>query len=718
MNLPLYIVRFLHRIRYQMLFGSLIVTALVFYFSQFIQKKYTVTTSIYTGIASTSGLEEDNKLSFFELNSTFDNLINLTKAKGTLEKVSIRLFALNMINGDPEKDNLYITARNYKELLKIVPEEVLKLIDKSSLNNTVENLYKYKKEEPGNFLFGLFNWNHPHYSYNALKAVLVKRINSSDLIEISFNSADPGITMNTVKLITEELIQSYDGIRYKSANDVVEYYEKELTVLRSKLDKMENSLTDYNIENKVINYSEQTKAIAIAYTSYEDRYEAALREYESSLRLIAQLEGQMDTRSKLFLTNTEFIKALDQVSTINGKITEIETFSPTNVLDNNTELQGYKKNMDETEKEIEKLSNEINEYKYSKEGVAIESMVDRWLNEKIRNTKAKAELDILDKRKKEFAEQYKTYSPIGTQINRKEREIRITEESYLEVLHGLNLAKLKQKNIQLTSATLNVITPATFPLISDGSKRGILSFGAFIGSLIFIIGCNLVIELLDRTLRDAERTQRLTNTPVLGAFTGNMQLRFRGYRKACNRISANYTCNKLNDKLESGKTMIVNLLSIESKEGKTFIGNYMKEEWEEQGITVEYLIAGKDFDIDASYLLTNGFDRFLNDSSKPHILLIEYPAIIKGNLPSSLISQASYNIIITNACRVWKNSDEVFLNNLKERSGSVPLYIYLNNATREAVEDFTGLLPPYSSMRSLSNRLLYLGLTTRNTAVK
>lgn len=718
MNLPIYIARFLHRIRYQMLFGSLIVTALVFYFSQFIQKKYTVTTSIYTGIASTSGLEEDNKLSFFELNSTFDNLINLTKAKGTLEKVSIRLFALNMINGDPEKDNLYITARNYKELLKIVPEEVLKLIDKSSLNNTVENLYKYKKEEPGNFLFGLFNWNHPNYSYNALKAVLVKRINSSDLIEISFNSVDPGITMNTVKLITEELIQSYDGIRYKSANDVVKYYENELTVLRSKLDKMENSLTNYNIENKVINYSEQTKAIAIAYTSYEDRYEAALREYESSLRLIAQLEGQMDTRSKLFLTNTEFIKALDKVSTVNGKITEIETFSPANALENNTELQGYKKNMDETEKEIEKLSNEINEYKYSKEGVAIESMVDRWLNEKIRNTKAKAELDILDKRKKEFAEQYKTYSPIGTQINRKEREIRITEESYLEVLHGLNLAKLKQKNIQLTSATLNVITPATFPLISDGGKRGILSFGAFVGSLIFIIGCNLVIELLDRTLRDAERTQRLTNTPVLGAFTGNMQLRFRGYRKACNRISANYACNKLNDKLESGKTMIINLLSIESKEGKTFIGKYMKEEWEDQGITVKYLIAGKDFEIDASYLLTQGFDRFLNENDKPNILLIEYPAIVKGNLPSSLISQASYNIIITNACRVWKNSDEVFINNLKERSGSVPLYIYLNNATREAVEDFTGLLPPYSSMRSLSNRLLYLGLTTRNTAVK
>ena len=328
-----------------------------------------------------------------------------------------------------------------------------------------------------------------------------------------------------------------------------------------------------------------------------------MREYESSSKLISLLEEQMDTRSKLFKTNTEFIEALDRISTINGKITEIETFSNNSIEDNNPQLLQYKEDMDKTEKEIEKLSNNINEYKYTKEGVAIETMVDQWLAEVIRNTKAKAELEILNKRKKEFQEQYKTYSPIGTQINRKEREIRITEESYLEVLHGLNLAKLKQKNIQLTSATLNVITPATFPLISAGSKRAILVIAAFMGSIIFIIGCNLVIELLDRTLRDAERTQRLTNTPVLGAFTGNMQLRFRGYRKACNRISASYACNKLNSKLTAGKPMIINLISLEEKEGKTFVANYLKEEWEEQGLTVKYLIAGKDFRLDPSYLL-------------------------------------------------------------------------------------------------------------------
>ena len=46
------------------------------------------------------------------------------------------------------------------------------------------------------------------------------------------------------------------------------------------------------------------------------------------------------------------------------------------------------------------------------------------------------------------------------------------------------------------------------------------------------------------------------------------------------------------------------------------------------------------------------------------------------------------------------------------------LYIYLNNASREAVEDFTGQLPPISSMKTISNQMMYMGLTARDAAVK
>ena len=46
------------------------------------------------------------------------------------------------------------------------------------------------------------------------------------------------------------------------------------------------------------------------------------------------------------------------------------------------------------------------------------------------------------------------------------------------------------------------------------------------------------------------------------------------------------------------------------------------------------------------------------------------------------------------------------------------LYLYLNNASREAVEDFTGQLPPQTSMRSFTNRMMYMGLTATNSAIK
>lgn len=718
MDPALYISRFLYRIRYQIIFGSLIAAALVAYFTQFLPKTYTVNTSIYTGIASKTGLEGDDKLNIIELNNTFDNVINLTKAKGTLEKVSIKLFALNMIHGNPDRDNLFITAKNFRLLEKIVPKEVSKLIIKDSLDKTIDNLYKFKEEIPGNFLFELFNSGKTHYSYNALQNVLVKRLSNSDLIEISYKSTDPGIALSTVKLINEELVHSYDGLRFKATNDVVSYYEGQLKKLKALLDKKENDLTTYNIENGVINYLEQTKAIAIARSNYEDRYEDAQKEYEASSKLVAQLEKQMDTRAKLFKANNDFINTLNDISTINGKITEIEIFSTEDAQKTNPLLSEYKEDLRKSEKTISQLSNDMNEYKYSKEGVAIDDMVSRWLEELLKNIKAKAYLKILEERKSDFETKYKILSPVGTQINRKERDIRVTEESYLEVLHALNLAKLKQKNIQLTSATLSTITPPSFPIVSDGQKRMLFTVAAFIGSIIFIIGCNLIIELLDRTLRDAERTRRLTNTPVLGAFTGNTQLKHRGYVKACNRISAAYACNRLNQYLHQHETTYINLLSIEDREGKSFVAKYLVEQWKESGLKVEYRVAGKDFSIDSSFILAKDFHYFNLNNEVPDILLIEHTFIQNSSIPIALLKKADVNLLVVNAVRVWKNSDEEYLNHLKEVTGTTPLYIYLNNARREAVEDFTGQLPPKTSIHSLANRMMYLGLTASDSAVK
>ena len=719
MDITLYISRFIYRIRHQLVFGTLIITALVAYFSQFLEKKYTVTTSIYTGITSNTGLDDETRPDWQAVNNTYDNLVNLTKSRGTLENVSLKLLALNLMHGDPEIDNLYITANNYKKLIASVPEEILLLVDTTSLDKTVNLFKEYKYSDSRNYLHELFNGSSAFYSYNALSSIIIRRQGNSDLIEIAYTSTDPGITWNTVKLVSEELKYSYNNLRYQTANDIVKYYEEELKKLRVQLNKQENELTDYNVKNSVINYIEQTKAIAHSFADFENRYEETRRNYESSSSIIKNLEQYMDIRTKLVKSNEEFINTLAEVSRISGKITEIETFTSDEMLSKDQELVKYREELRDAEKKIGLITNNINSYKESKEGLAIEGLVQEWLNQTLIQAKAQADLKVLNERKNDFADQYKNYSPIGTRINQQEREIHVTEQSYLEVLHALNMAKMKQKNLQLTSSNLNTISDASYPLFSDKGKRFLLVVAAFIGSIIFIIGLNLVIELLDRTLRDAERARRLTGMNILGAFTGrNSQLKYRGFVKTCNRISAAYACNRLTPYIKKGDTLCINILSLEEKEGKTFISRYFQESWEELGFNVKYLRVGQDIPIDASLFMAEHIDKHIQLESRPDILIVEYPSIQQYGVPSHLLGSSQVNLLVANACRVWKNSDTELVKNLRDITEGTALYLYLNNATREAVEDFTGQLPPQTSMRSFANRMMYMGLTATNTAVK
>ena len=719
MDITLYISRFIYRIRHQLVFGTLIITALVAYFSQFLEKKYTVTTSIYTGITSNTGLNDETRPDWQAVNNTYDNLVNLTKSRGTLENVSLKLLALNLMHGDPEIDNLYITANNYKKLIASVPEEILHLVDTASLDKTVNLFKEYKYSDSRNYLHELFNGSSAFYSYNALSSIIIRRQGNSDLIEIAYTSTDPGITWNTVKLVSEELKYSYNNLRYQTANDIVKYYEEELKKLRVQLNKQENELTDYNVKNSVINYIEQTKAIAHSFADFENRYEETRRNYESSSSIIKNLEQYMDIRTKLVKSNEEFINTLAVVSRISGKITEIETFTSDEMLSKDQELVKYREELRDAEKKIGLITNNINSYKESKEGLAIEGLVQEWLNQTLIQAKAQADLKVLNERKNDFADQYKNYSPIGTRINQQEREIHVTEQSYLEVLHALNMAKMKQKNLQLTSSNLNTISDASYPLFSDKGKRFLLVIAAFIGSIIFIIGLNLVIELLDRTLRDAERARRLTGMNILGAFTGrNSQLKYRGFVKTCNRISAAYACNRLTPYIKKGDTLCINILSLEEKEGKTFISRYFQESWEELGFNVKYLRVGQDIPIDASLFMAEHIDKHIQLESRPDILIVEYPSIQQYGVPSHLLGSSQVNLLVANACRVWKNSDTELVKYLRDITEGTALYLYLNNATREAVEDFTGQLPPQTSMRSFANRMMYMGLTATNTAVK
>ncbi len=704
-----YIIRFLFRIKWWLIIVPLIVALIVIQKTKHLTRSYEVKTTIYTGVMSGYSVEPDGSLqNMTVINNTMDNLINIITAKSTLRQVSMRLFAQDMIHGDPNKDNDYILAQNYRHLLDITPQEVKDLIDKNSEEKTLKNLFAYADANTQNFLYGLFNWSPPYYSYNALSQVKVSRLGNSDMVEIKYIADDPGIAYHTLDLLNDEFMKQYEGIRYGETDKVIRFFEMELAKTGTKLKSVEDSLTDYNIQKRIINYDEQTKHLAALSRDFELQNEEIVLDYNSSKTLVQDLEKRIGEKAKILRSNRLFIDNLNQIAQLSAQITRIEAFQNDSISLNNNSISSFNDLLKEKENEFKTFSDSINYKRNTKESYSGVDLVGQWISELLRYEESKAKLEEMNKWKEELDNEYVYYSPIGSTIKRKEREINFTEASYLEILSSLNTARLRQKSVQMTSASLKVLNPPTFPLGSAPTKRKMIVIASTLGSFIFILGYFLLLEILDRTLRDKIKTERLTSGKVIAAFPGNKQLRHRGYTKIINEIAAKSFGNSLLRFFKPGQTAIIGLLSIEKQEGKSFLANQLINYYTSIGFDVRTITWHEDFSPNSKeFIMADNFGD-LSKNGEGDILIIEYPPLREFTVPQSLLKRASVNLLVARANRTWKDTDKTIYANLLEESSS-PIYFVLNQTRKDVTEYFTGLLPPYTFVRKFIYRILQLG---------
>ncbi|WP_321480098.1 hypothetical protein [uncultured Bacteroides sp.] len=727
MEYVLYLSRFLYRIRWWVIIGTTVVTIAVIFATRNMAKKYHVEATLYTGVVSGYSIESDNGgPNWAATNNEMDNMVNIIKAENTLKRVSYRLYARNMIHGNLKHDNEYITAASYREIYNRTVnrqdgQAILALIDKNSEDKTLENLLKYERPNKDNFVYGLFYWYHPHYSYNALKNIKVQKAGSSDLLQLSYSCNDPGIAYNTLDILINEFVHEYRSIRYGETDKVIEYFRSELARIGHKLRLAEDSLTQYNIDKRVINYSDETKEVASIDKEFELREQNIQFAYNSSKIMMDELEKRMNSNVKQMRNNISFINKLNEASKLTSKISEIESFATKSSQNKDLSLQAYKDKLLQTTKELSNISDDYVTQKNSKNGIAQASIVDQWLEQLLRFEKAKSDLAIIQKSRKDLDKKYVFFAPVGSTIKRKERNISFTESTYLSLLRSYNDALMRKKNLEMTSATLKVLNPPAFPISAEETDRRKIVMASFVGSIIFIFGFFLFIELFDKTLRDKQRTERLTGETVVGAFPIKPLLKNRKYSKAYALIASRYlssTALRFFSRKKDNNPYIVNFLSTESGDGKTYLAVHLEEYWNQLGLKVRRLEWEKDFDVSSrEYLLAQSINDLYTPSDED-ILIVEYPNLKDNTISKNLLIQADLNLLITSATRSWKATDKQACDKVKEQTSTSSAYIYLNKATNDVVEDFTGLLPPYTITRKIEYQLTHLGLTEKIIAPK
>ena len=675
-----------------------------YYFTRHEKIVYSSESTIYTGIASGYDLNGTTKADFYTTSNAFDNLLSLIESRETKLDVLINLLSehISLKKYDPT----ILTWQAYDELQKLIPSDIKSQIVKPNFPDTRAVVANLVKKSNDNVLYKLIYSLNPYYSLEALKNIKSSRISNSDLIKISYETNDPYICKRTLELLEESFMRKNKILREGQTGSVISYYENETKKASSKLDSNEKMFLNFNKSNGIINYDEQTKAVTTERSELYALNNNLEMDNSSSKSSLDKVNESIKGRNNLFSNGSDIIKEREKLSNIYNKIALSELMNPD---------RGSKKQVDslkiiaqKTEGSLKISLDKLYTDSNTPNGIPTKSVLDEWLKTTLAYEQSKAKLGVMDKRKKEFDQEYKRFAPLGATLKKIERQISVSEQEYLELLHGLNVAKLTQQNTELTSK-LNVVDLPYLPLKPNASKRMMLVVVGFIAGFILILAFILVNALINRTLLEPSRARKTIDAPLLGIYPllsrENPDFVKRANLRLIQQILASVDIRD--------KPVTIGLLSIQSGEGKTTIINLIEEELLNLHYSVEkqLLISNSSGHL-TNYLpitikepmrktygisMPNSFEDFLAERENKHrnikdFILIEFPSLEDIIIKPGLIPPLSSSILLCRANRAWSKVDKNILSSFIKITGNKPQFI-LNGVETDFAAEYIGNIP-------------------------
>lgn len=661
----------------------LTMAASIYYFTRNEKKIFSSETVIYTGIASGYNLSGYNKADFFATSNAFDNLLSIINSRETKEQVAIQLLSSHLFLKKFDPSVLSWGADN--ELKKIIPDSVKKQLVKPSLPETVSAVEDFMQADDKNLIYVLLNSDNPYYSVNSLQNIKAVRMSSSDLVKVSYETNDAAICKHTLELMIETFVKKHKLLRQGQTDSVIAYFEKETHNSFRRLDSVEQIFLEFNKQNDIINYYEQTKAVAGEKENLDAQNHNLEMERMATGSTLNKVNDNIKGRIYQTLYSPMIMAEREKLSDVYTKIALSEVI---NKDDNSGATKKYTDSLKNVSESIEKnLRNSLDKL-YAEtntpNGIPTKTILDEWLKATLSFEQSKARLTVMDKRKKEFKEQYKKLAPLGATLKKIERQIQVSEQEYLELLHGLNQARLTQQNNELTS-NLTVVDPPYLPLKANSSKRKILIIVGFLAGFIVVLAIILTNSLLNKTLQEPLRAKKLIGLPILSIYP--LLKNPSDFIARANLRMVQQLLSVIN---ETEKPAIIGITSVEKGEGKSTIASIWENELKRLGFVVSRRTQLNEDPI----------------TQKEGIVLVEMPPLEDMIMKKGMSPELTHVFLICRANRVWRKMDKTLLE-LFAKVVPLPLIPVLNGVETDFAEDYIGEVPKKrTGIRAILKRLI------------
>ena len=677
----------------------------VYYFTRNLPRIYRSTATVYTGIASGYSILSDEKggwVSSEVVNNEFDNLFTTINSPETLLRVGTRLLAHHLAL--KQADPLVISPKAYGQLRQIKTKISSVLKDGEDETATALRLDELVHAKGTNAVKALLLNGNSYYSIGQIKNVKTTRKSGSDMLLMEYQTEDPAITQATLSLLIDVFRERYANFKSSEANSVVNYYTSKTQNSQTTLQKSEAKLKSFGVTNKIIDYGQQTTTAATSKAALTNDYNQEMMQFQAAKAAVSTLAKRIADRSAITANN-------DALSTKREEIVKVQAQLA------NARIYGQPKNViADLEAKLNRLTGEMKsaalqhyELGNTAESVAQRTLVEEWLRKVLTYEESAARLTVYKQQIDELDKATSELTPLGSTLKQLNREVDVAEKEYIENLSELNKARIRQKNAEM-EGPLSVLDEPDFPMEPLASKRWMLVGAGLATGLFLALLLTLIRYLLDNRINTPQQAETLTGMPMAAIFPmvrGRSAKARRTVQAMLEQVRSGIAIER-QGKPQSTPYMLISLVSNRPKQGKTWVGLQLAEQYARAGHRVAYCCPQRpgtspeaipevtliNYPVGADFIDTPGIDALMSaHSARPamayDVIILELPSLFTHAIPAYLVAQTTVSILILSARSTWTRED-VTLSTLFKRAASRSILAVLNQADLSVA----GVLPP------------------------
>lgn len=651
------IIRLLLRYSSRILSTALLLAVLVFISTRKDKNQYQTHALLNTGLISGYNIESNkgNRVDFAYTNNEMENLINLASSYETHKELSAKLLAYCLTNDKEGK--LAISKENRADY----EEAMISLPDLSNIEPGLlwKEITEHRDRDMVNPFYNLTNSKNPFFSLTEFEKISVKREGKSDMIRMEYTGIDPFMTQLTLDLLIDIFISKHKSIKEGQTNNVIEFFEAATKKTSIRLKQAEDRLLNFSVENKIINYYEQTRFIAGNKEELDKQYQRETQFFAGASSALGKVNLELGDNDIIPELQAKLVEQRYAIAENSNELSSFDLLLSSEIdLDQSVLQSSLNGQIDSIRNEMNLASDQIMDMSQTPEGIANKELLDQWLINTMLKEGSAAKIEVMKEQQAEFGAIYDQFAPLGSTLKRLEREIDVAEREYMENLHSYNEARMHKYNMEMSS-NVRVIDAPYFPAQPEKSKRMLMVVLAFIVGIVLPTALIIGLEFMDSTLKNPENACIATKLPFAGLLpktplkTDSQNIDF----ESLNRQALNLFLQRIRAaSIGENQPKNVILFSTNPAEGKSHI--------------IE----------------------LLNGMTKGEFNFIEIPAILHESYTENTVKSGDIHILVARANRKWTTADKHAIKVYRKLAGVKPL-LFLNGVGTNVMEDVIGEIP-------------------------